>query len=305
MQREWLEKDYYKDLGVSKEASPSEVTKAYRKLARELHPDHNPDDPSAEERFKQVSAAYDVLGDEKKRADYDEARRLGAMGGGSPFGGAGGGSTFNVNVDDLDLGDLLGGFFGRRQGNTNPWGQASSRGGQDLEAELTMSFDNAVRGVTTNVEIGDGAGGWRTVKVRMPKGVDDGQRIRLKGKGGPGLGGGAAGDLYVTVKLAPHDVFGRDGRNLTVTVPVSFAEATLGSDIKVPTFDGAPVKLRIPAGTPSGRTFRVKGRGVTKGKSSGDLLVTVEVTVPAELTDLQKEAVENLAAAFPESPRDT
>ncbi|MCP5028217.1 MAG: DnaJ domain-containing protein [Actinomycetia bacterium] len=303
MQREWLEKDYYKDLGVSKEASQAEITKAYRKLARELHPDHNPDDPSAEERFKQVSAAYDVIGDEQKRADYDEARRLGAMGGGSPFGGPGG-SNFNVNVDDLDLGDLLGGFFGRRQGG-NPWAQAGRRGGQDLEAELAMSFDDAVRGVTTNVEIGDGSGGWRTVKVRIPQGVDDGQRIRLKGKGGPGLGGGPAGDLYVTVRLRPHEVFGRDGKNLTITVPVSFPEASLGADIKVPTFDDSPVKVRIPAGTPNGRTFRVKGRGVTRGDSSGDLLVTVEVVVPTDLTDEQRQAVEALAAAFPQSPRDT
>jgi molecular chaperone DnaJ len=302
VQREWLEKDYYKDLGVSKEASQKEITKAYRQLARKLHPDHNPDDPKAEEQFKQVSAAYDVLGDEKKRADYDEARRLGAMGG-RPFGGGGGGSTFNVNVDDLDLGDLLGGFFGRRQGGS-PWAQAGSRAGQDLEAELTMSFEDAVRGVTTNVEIGDGQGGWRTVKVRIPEGVDDGQRIRLKGKGGPGMGGGPPGDLYVSVRLAPHELFGRDGKNLTITVPVSFAEATLGADIKVPTFDGSSVKVRIPAGTPNGRTFRVKGRGVTRGKTSGDLMVTVEVAIPTGLTDEQREAVEALAAAFPESPRD-
>ena len=375
-QREWFEKDYYKVLGVSETASQKDVTKAYRKLARELHPDTNKD-PDAEERFKEVSAAYDVVGDADKRKEYDEVRRLGPMGGGfggpgGGFGGFGGpgGATFTTeDLGDMgNLGDLLGGLFGRggRRGGGAPRGAGPQRG-DDLEAELHLAFDEAVRGVTTAVNLtsdapcqtchGSGAapgstpvtcsrcGGRgvldenqgmfsfsqacpqcagrgsvvedpcptcrgtgverrpRDVKIRVPAGVQDRQRIRLKGRGGPGRHGGPAGDLYVVVRVRPHDFFGRTGRDLTLTVPVTFAEAALGADVTVPTLEGEPVKIRLPAGTRNGRTFRVKGRGVATKKGTGDLLATVEVAVPQKLSAAERKAVESLAAAGTESPR--
>jgi molecular chaperone DnaJ len=360
-QREWFEKDYYKILGVSESAAAKDITRAYRKLARQLHPDANPDDPKAEERFKEVSAAYDVLGDEARRKEYDEVRRMGPMAAGPGPGG------FNVRVGDLS--DLLGGLFGsggrgRRGGETRGTGPQR---GADLETELTLDFPDAVHGVTTAVHLtseatcetcgGNGArpgttpqtcpvcggrgvlddnqgffsfsqpctncGGRgtvitdpcptcrgsgvtlrnREVKVRIPAGVNDGQRIRLKGRGAPGRNGGPSGDLLVLVHVLPHPLFGRDANNLTLMAPVTFAEATLGAAIKVPTLDGDPVTIKIPAGTRSGRTFRVKGRGVPSGNKRGDLLVTVEVAVPSKLTAEQRRAVEALAAATLESPR--
>jgi molecular chaperone DnaJ len=371
-QREWFEKDYYKVLGVSETATAKEITRAYRQLARELHPDANPGDVAAEERFKEISAAYDVVGDEAKRKEYDEVRRLGPMGGmgfGGPGGGGpgpgGGGAPFGF--EGGDLGDLLGGLFGRRG---RPGGGSRGPGpqrGADLEAELHLPFREAVAGVTTSLHLtsdaacstchGSGAkpgtvptqcaicngrgvlddnqglfsfstpcancGGTgtvvtdpcvtcrgsgverraREVKVRIPAGVDDGQRIRLKGRGGAGRHGGPAGDLFVQVHVDPDPVFGRDGTNLTLTVPVTFAEAALGTKLTVPTLDGATVTLKLPEGTPSGKVFRVKGRGVATKKSTGDLLVTVQVAVPDVLSDEQRQAVEALAAVLPESPR--
>jgi len=368
-QREWLDKDYYQVLGVSSTATDKEITRAYRKLAKQFHPDAN---PGSEDRFKEISAAYDVLGDAAKRKEYDEVRRLGASGFanfGGGFGGAGGaggpgGTTFRV--EDIDFGDLLGGlganFGGRRGRNAGP------RRGADVEAELYLSFEDAVRGVTTSVNVagearcetchGSGAAPGsspvtcptcngrgalddnqglfslsrvcpqcsgrgtviekpcktcrgsgivrrtREVKVRIPAGVDDGQRIRVKGRGAPGRANGPSGDLYVTVHVGNHPLFGRRGRNLTLTVPVTFAEAALGSTVKVPTLD-EPVTLRIPAGTSSGQTFRVKGRGVPgHGRTgSGDLLVTVEVTVPKKLSAEQRAAVEEFARLSDEQPR--
>lgn len=371
-QHEWLEKDFYKVLGVAADASDKDIQKAYRKLARQYHPDANPGDAKAEERFKEVSSAYDVIGDADRRSEYDEVRRLGPSGGGfggfgggfGPDTGMGGGRTFNM--DGIDLGDLLGGVFnrgGRGGGAGRPGGRnASSVRGDDLEATLHLSFDDAVNGVTTSVHLtsdapcetcrGSGSkpgttpdpcsrcGGRgvlddnqglfsfsqpcpqcagrgtvikdpcptcrgtgterrpRQVKVRIPAGVKDGQRIKLKGRGGPGSYGGPAGDLFVIVSVAEHDTFGRKGDHLTVTVPVSFADAVLGAKVSAPTLDGGSVTLKIPAGTPSGKTFRVKGRGVATTSSSGDLLVTVEVDVPTRLTDAQRAAVVAMASAF-------
>ena len=369
-QREWFEKDYYKVLGVSEKASQDEIRKAYRKLSKQLHPDSGGD----EERFKEVSAAYDVLGDQGKRKEYDDVRKLGPMGnpfggGGNPFGGGGaGGFPGGFRVDDL--GDLLGGMFGRG-GTGTRGGRAGGRApgprrGDDLETELHLSFEDGVNGVETTVNVtsdaacttcgGTGAapgtspvicstcGGRgvrdenqglfsfsqpcrdctgtgmrvetpckdcrgsgivhrpRQVKVRIPPGVLDGQRIRLKGRGAAGANGGPSGDLYVTVRVGGHRLFGRKGRDLTLTVPVTFPEAVLGAAVKVPTLD-APVTLRIPAGTPTGKTFRVRGRGAPVSGGFGDLLVTVEVVIPSPLTDEQRAAVEALAAAIPESPR--
>jgi len=365
-QREWFEKDYYRVLGVSDTASAKDIKSAYRKLSRQYHPDANPGDDAAEERFKEISAAYDVVGDPERRKEYDEVRRLGPASAGFPGGGQGG---FQFQ-DGGDLGDLLGGLFGgrgRRGGGGGARGGGPHRG-QDLETELHLSFEDAASGVTTEVHLtsdapcstchGSGArpgtsphqcancggrgvvsdnqglfsfsspcpvcGGRgvtiddpcptcrgsgverrpREVKMRVPAGVADGQRIRLKGRGGPGRNGGPPGDLYVVVRVAAHALFQRKGRDLTLTVPVTFPEATLGADITVPTLDGAPVTLRVPPGTRSGRTFRVKGKGVGGPKGIGDLLVTVEVAVPSNLSSAERKAVEALqAASNGDSPR--
>ena len=350
-QREWFEKDYYKTLGVASTATAKEITSAYRKLAKKHHPDTNPGD---DELFKEISAAYDVLGDAAKRKEYDEVRTMGPATSGFPGGFGGGGYR---TEDTADFGDLFGGLFGRgRRGAP----QAGPQRGADVETELHLTFEDAVGGVTTSVNVttdvrchtcsGSGSapgtrpetcprcGGTgtlqdnqglfslsqicpqcsgrgtiithpcptcsgtgvehrnRSVKVRIPPGVEDGQRIRVKGRGAAGRGGGPAGDLYVVVRVGSHNLFGRKGRNLTLTVPIGFAEATLGTTLTVPTLDD-PVTLRVPPGTPSGRTFRVKGKGVPGGKKAptGDLLVTIVVDVPAELTDEQRTAVEQLA----------
>ena len=364
-QREWFEKDYYKVLGVSEGATQKEITRAYRKLAKENHPDAN---PGREDRFKEISAAYDVLGDAERRKEYDEVRRMGP----GAFAGFGGGAApgfgSSFRVDDLgDLGDLFGGLFGGGRGRRRGGPGGGPQRGADLETDLHLPFDEAVHGVTTTVNLtsdapcstcgGNGAepgtspavcgvcggsgmqtenqglfgfsspctncGGRgrvvehpcptcrgagverrpRAVRVRIPAGVQSGQRIRMKERGGPGRNGGPPGDLYVTVHVGAHALFGRKGDDLTLTVPVTFPEAALGADIKVPTLEGEPVTLRIPAGTRSGRTFRVKGRGVATSKRTGDLLVTVEVAVPARLSDEERRVVEELAAANPESPR--
>ncbi|HWJ64368.1 MAG TPA: molecular chaperone DnaJ [Acidimicrobiales bacterium] len=372
--REWFEKDYYEVLGVDEKADAKEITRAYRKLARELHPDANPGDAAAEERFKEVSSAYDVVGDTEKRKEYDEVRALGPMGGMGGFGGgpgAGGfggpgGFTFDVGGAGGGLGDVLGNLFGGggRGGRSRATGPQR---GADLEAELHLDFTDAVAGLSTSLHLvsdavchtcsGSGAEPGTTptrcpvcagrgsvednqgmfamsrpcpncagrgtliehpcptcrgngverrpreIKVRIPAGVSDGQRIRLKGRGDPGRQGGQPGDLYVTCRVEPHAVFSMEGRNLRVTVPITFAEAALGADITVPTIDGGSVKVRIPAGTRTGKTFRVKGRGVAAAKGTGDLMVSVEVAVPAKLSAEERAAIEALAAAATESPR--
>jgi molecular chaperone DnaJ len=364
-QREWFETDYYKVLGVPQSAEEKEITRAYRKLAKQFHPDAN---PGSEERFKEISAAYEVLGDSTKRKEYDEVRRHGPLGG-FAGGGQGGTGGFNFRVEDLS--DLFGGIFNgggtsgarsrRRQG-----GGPGPQRGADVDAELHLSFQEAVDGVVTTVNVAtaltchvcagsgsrpgtmpvvcptcNGAGTVndnqglfslsspcpecggrgtkivdpcpnchgtgrerkdRAVKVRIPAGVDDGQRIRAKGRGEPGRNGGPAGDLYVVVRVAPHPLLGRKGLNLTLTAPITYSEATLGADITVPSLD-KPVTVRIPAGTKSGRTFRVRSRGLHQGGKHGDLLVTVDVDVPTSLSDGERAAIEALAAASTRSPR--
>jgi molecular chaperone DnaJ len=364
-QREWFEKDYYRVLGVSETATAKEITKAYRQLARDSHPDTHPGDAAAEERFKEVSAAYDVLGDETRRKEYDEVRRLG----GDPFGGAGGGrGGFSFNVGADGLGDVLGQMFGRGRRGGGASASGGPQRGADIEATLTLDFADAARGITTTLYLtseaqcstcsGSGAkpgtqprvcsqcGGRgvvddnqgffsfsspcracagrgvtiehpcptcfgvgtekrpREVQARIPAGVSDGQKIRLKGRGAPGRNGGPAGDLTVECHVTPHRLFGRDGDHLTVRVPVTFAEAALGSEIDVPTLDGTPVRLRLKPGTPSGSRHRVRGKGIVTPKAEGDLIVTVEVQVPSELNDAQRAALEAFAAATSESPRD-
>ncbi len=370
--KDWIEKDFYKVLGVSKDAKPEEIKKAYRKLARENHPDANPGNPEAEKRFKEVSEANDVLSSESKRKEYDEARRL-FGGGGFRFPGAGRTPGAGPSVDDLfrnaggndgGLGDLFGGLFNTGASRTTRYSTARGpRRGSDVEGEVTVDFTDAIEGVTVGMQMvsdaacatchgtgakagtvphvcpvcegsgmqtstsggvfavtepcrecrgrgmvvddpcpichGSGRGkSTRTMQVRIPAGVTDGARIRLKGKGGAGENGGAAGDLYVIVHVRPHQVFGRKGDHLTLTAPVTFNEAALGSDIEVPTLGGPPVRLKIPAGTPNGRTFRVRGKGVARRDGSkGDLLVSVEVVVPDHLSEQARAALDSYAEA--------
>ena len=292
--REWFDTDYYAALGVSPDASDKEVTKAYRKLARQHHPDSS---GGSEDRFKEVSAAYDVIGDSDKRAAYDEARRLGPAGFGPQMGGfASGPGGFSIRVDDLgDLGGIFGNLFGDVRGGPARHGPRSMRG-QDLESRISVSFRDAVEGAVAEVTVPDpAAGAMRKVKVRIPAGVAAGGRVRLAGKGSSGAGGGPSGDLFVTVDVAPDPDFGRDGRNLTVTVPITFPEAVLGADVRVLDFDGSSITLRVPPGTSSGKTFRVRGRGVKTRRGTGDLLVTVEIAVPSAPSAAERAAVEALA----------
>jgi molecular chaperone DnaJ len=387
-QRDWIEKDFYRELGVASGASTEEIKKAYRKLARELHPDANPGDSNAEAKFKSVSEAYGVLSDEKKRREYDETRAMFA-GGGAGFpggfpggaggfpGGAGGfpgggGQTFDMS--DLfgntggagpGLGDLLGGIFGNAGGAGRGTRASATRGqrGADVESELRIDFTQAVRGAEVPIRLsapgrcqtcsgsgarpgttprqcptcsgrglisrnegafafsepcpdcrgtgriiddpcpecnGDGVSTrTRSINVRIPAGVADGQQVRLKAQGEPGRGGAPAGDLYVKVHVTPHRLFGRSERNaddLTLTVPVTYPELVLGSTITVPTLDST-VSLKVPAGTTSGRTFRVRGRGVARKGHTGDLLVPVEVAVPPALDDAATTALQSFAEA--------
>jgi molecular chaperone DnaJ len=362
--KDFIEKDYYKTLGVSKDAKPDEIKKSYRKLARQFHPDANKGAAAAEEKFKEISEAYDVLADATRRKEYDEARALFGSGGTGGFrvpgGGAGGGPSFDFG--DLfggggrggtgGLGDIFGDILRNRSG-----GRAPGRRGADVKSEVTLDFKDAVDGATVALRMASeqacpschgtggkggslphqcpiclgtgqttrnqggfafaepcreclgrgmvvddpcpdchGSGralGSRTINVRIPAGVKDGQQIRLNGKGAQGERGGHAGDLLVTVHVRPHSLFGRSGDNLTLTVPVSFAEAALGGEIRVPTLGGSPVTLKLAPATSNGRTLRVKGRGATrKDGTKGDLLVTVQVVVPDKLTSKAKEAVE-------------
>ena len=298
-QREWLEKDYYKVLGVSSTATTKEISKAYRTLARKFHPDTNSGDEAAEERFKEVSAAYEVIGDEASRKKYDEFRRLGGGGGFGPSSGAGG-------LGDLgDLSDLLGGLFGgagARGGRG--FGGFGPMPGMDLQARLSLTFEEAVQGVTKSVRLSsDALSGPMEVNVRIPAGVNDGQRIRVPGKGAPSTDGGAAGDLLVTIAITGHSIFDREGDNLLVTVPVTYSEAVRGSDVKVPTLSGAPVTVRIPPGTPSGKVLRVRGRGVHTGSKQGDLLVTIQVHVPSEPSDDERSLIDQLSQVESPAPR--
>ncbi len=361
-QREWFEKDYYAILGVDKNASSKDITKAYRRLARQYHPDANPGDKAAEERFKEISGAYDVIGDDTKRAEYDEVRRMGPMGFANQQGG------FSFDVGDAGLGDVLGQMFGRgRRGGAG----VGPRRGNDIETILDLTFVEAATGLTTSLHLtseavcstcdGSGArpgtkvsvcsrcGGRgsvtdsqgffavpspcqqcsgrgqviespcgtcrgtgaevrpREVKVRIPAGVDNGQRIRLKGRGGPGKNGGPAGDLFVECRVAAHPVFGRDGHNLTVRVPVTFPEAALGATVQVPTLTGGDVSLRLKAGTQPGTRHRVKGHGIATSHKTGDLIVTVDVAVPTELSATERDLIEKLGevSASPREPKVT
>ena len=371
--KDYFDKDYYKILGVQKDAKAADIKKAFRKIARDNHPDAHPGDKKAEQRFKEASEANDILSDPDKRKEYDDTRRL--MGAGfrypggsstrpsSPGAGFGGFSDIfgNGGPSTDNLSDLLGGLFGGGSSTRfNRAGASRGRRGADIEGEVTIDFRHAIDGATVGVRMtsdtpcsacrgtgaksgsvprvcptcqgsgvrGSGLSGLtepcsecngrgllvddpcpacngsgrapsnKTMQVRIPAGVDDGQRIRIKGKGGAGEGGGPAGDLCVTVHVTPHPVFGRKGHNLTVELPVTFAEATLGAEVEVPTLGSMPVRLRIPAGTPGGRTFRVRGKGVVDSKGDhGDLLVTTQIVVPAELSPATQAALQTFRDA--------
>lgn len=320
--QDWFEKDFYAILGVSQDASESDVKKAYRKLARQWHPDQNPGDEAAEQRFKEIGEANAVLGDPEQRQEYDAVRQMahggarftaggpGAGTGGfedifSAFAGAGGPgagggqrvrfSTAGGGAQGINLEDILGGMGG---GGGRPFGgayadygaPAGPRPGRNVEARTSLSFRQAATGDTVTLRGTEGG----TITARIPAGVKDGQKIRLRGKGEPGDAGAPTGDLMLHVTVEPHAVFGRDGNNLTVDLPVTFAEAALGATVEVPTLDGKPVKVRVAPGTPSGRVLRVKGRGIKAAKETGDLLAKVHVVVPQRLTDEAKAAVETL-----------
>ncbi len=280
--KDLYEKDFYKVLGVDKKAAADEIKKKYRALARDLHPDKTKGDSAKEEKFKAVSEAYEILSDARKRAEYDEARSLFERGGfRAPQGG--------------DFHDVFGG--GNPQDIfANLFGNAARRGprkGQDLQTEATITFRESVFGTTLDLRLATDRGQAQNISARVPTGVNDGAKIRVKGKGAQGEAG--PGDLFIQLHVKPHPIFSRKGENLTITLPVTFAEAALGADIKVPTMAGDDVTVRIAPGTPNGRTLRVKGRGITKGSATGDLLVTVEVQVPQRVDGKALDALKTFA----------
>jgi molecular chaperone DnaJ len=314
--QDWFDKDFYKVLGVPKDISQAELKKTYRKLARKYHPDSNPGDAAAEAKFKEISEANAVLSDPDQRREYDQMRALGAGaprftagGGGQPggfedvFGGMFGQGNQRTTrsaggFDDI-FGNLFGGGnFGQPSGGFR--GQGGPSKGRDVTATTSLDFVSAIKGETVKLQ----AAGSKPISVKIPAGVSDGQKIRLKGKGEPSIDGGPPGDLTLTVSVRKHPIFERDGLNLRVDVPITFVEATLGATIEVPTLGGEPVKLRVTPGTPSGRVLRVKGRGVTTSKATGDLLASVQVAVPSHLTTEAKDHLEAFAKAMPvENPR--
>ena len=284
--KDLYEKDFYKVLGIDKKAAADEIKKKYRALARDLHPDKTKGDSAKEEKFKAVSEAYEILSDTKKRAEYDEARSLFERGGfRSPQGGFQGGDFHDVfgSGNPQDIFATLFGGSGRR----------GPRKGQDLQTEATITFRESVFGTTLDLHLATDRGQAQNISARVPTGVADGAKIRVKGKGNAGEAG--PGDLFIQLHVKPHPIFSRKGENLVITLPVTFAEAALGADIKVPTMAGDDVTVRIAPGTPNGRTLRVKGRGITKGSTTGDLLVTVEVQVPQRVDGKALEALKSFA----------
>jgi molecular chaperone DnaJ len=280
------EKDYYQILGVTKSADGAAIKKQYRKLARELHPDKTKGDKKLEDRFKAVSEAYDILSDDKKRREYDDAREAFKSGRVPP--NMQGGQGFNGG-DFTDMfgpgGDIFSTLFGG----------ARQRHGADLQTETSILFKDAIYGTELNLRLQPQGSAAMNITTRVPAGIKDGAKIKIKGRGAPGAAG--PGDLYVTVHVTPHPIFSRKDENIHLTLPVTFAEAALGADIKVPTLEGDEVTVRIAPGTPSGRTLRVKGRGVKKGSSVGDLMITIDVRVPQRVEGAAKKAIEDFANA--------
>jgi molecular chaperone DnaJ len=317
--QDWFEKDFYAILGVPADADQDAIKKAYRKLARQHHPDANAGDPASEQRFKEVGEAYAVLADPEQRQQYDAVRAMSRGGARFTSGGANGNAGFEDLLGGLFGGgaprgnvrfttsgggnpagfeDLLGGLFGG--GGAGMGGYGAPRGprrGEDLATDVDLTFRQAVEGAQLTVRVPDPRSGTRTVDARVPAGVRDGQKVRLRGRGRPGDPGGEPGDLLVTVHVEPHSVFTLEGADLRVTVPITFPEAVLGASIDVPTLDGSPVRVKVPAGTRPGRTLRLKGRGIRTAKRTGDLLVTVQVETPQRVDGAAREALEAFAAA--------
>lgn len=337
--QDWMTKDFYAVLGVTKDADSAAIKKAYRKLAKKYHPDRNPDDAAAAEKFKEIGEAYAVLSDDKERQQYDAIRSM--AGGGARFtsgaGGAGAGgfedifsSMFGAGAGggnvrftttggaggsnpDVDIDELLrqfgaasgGGGFGGRRRSRNPFGFGGFSApepvkGPDVLTNATLSLRDAVAGTTVELSA-DG----RTMKVRIPAGVHDGQKIRLRGKGRPGRDGGDNGDMVVTISVSKHPVYSIDGVNLRMDLPVTLKEAALGSTVEVPLLDGSTTRIRIKPGTSSGTVMRVRGKGVATAKKAGDLIVTVQVAVPKKLSREAKAALEAFDAAMEADPRAT
>jgi molecular chaperone DnaJ len=285
--KDLYEKDFYKVLGVDKKAPADEIKKKYRALARDLHPDKTKGDAAKEEKFKAVSEAYEILSDPKKRAEYDEARSLFERGGfRAPQGGGFQGGDFHDVFGGGNPQDIFANLFGNAA-------RRGPRKGQDLQTEATITFRESVFGTTLDLRLATDRGQAQNISARVPTGVSDGAKIRVKGKGAQGEAG--PGDLFIQLHVKPHPIFSRKGENLTITLPVTFAEAALGADIKVPTMAGDDVTVRIAPGTPNGRTLRVKGRGITKGSTTGDLLVTVEVQVPQHVDGKALDALKTFA----------
>ena len=286
--KDLYEKDFYKVLGVDKKAAPDEIKKKYRALARELHPDKTKGDAVKEEKFKAISEAYEILSDVKKRAEYDEARALFERGGfRAPTGGQ--------NFQGGDFADIFGGgnpqdIFANLFGGG---GRRGPRKGQDLQTEASISFRESVFGTNLDLRLSADRGAAQNITARVPAGVNDGAKIRVKGKGAAGEAG--PGDLFILLHVKPHPIFSRKGENLLVNLPITFAEAALGADVKVPVLSGDEVTVRIAPGTPTGRTLRVKGRGIVKGAVTGDLLVTVEIQVPQRVDGKALEALKIFA----------
>ncbi len=293
--QDWFDKDFYKILGVAKDVSDAELKKVYRKLAREYHPDSNPGDAKAEAKFKEISEAYSVLSDPAQRREYDQVR---AMGGGARFTGGAGGQGFPGGFPGGGgFEDVFSNLFGG--GGRGGFGGFGPQRGSDLTMTTTLNFIDGVKGTSIKVNLGG-----KDVSVNIPAGVNDGQKIKLRGKGQASPNGGEPGDLIITCNIKPHPIFSRDGHNIRVSVPVTYAEAVLGATILVPTLGGEPVKLKVAPGTPNGRVLRVKGRGVVTAKHEGDLLATVEIAVPSHVSDKAKKALEEFNGLLPdEDPR--
>ncbi|MFC0674157.1 DnaJ C-terminal domain-containing protein [Brachybacterium hainanense] len=306
--QDWLDKDFYAVLGVSKDADSAAIKKAYRKKAKELHPDRHPDDPTAEDRFKAVGEAYSVLNDAEQRQQYDAIRAMGAggarftpgAGGGGAedifsamFGGGGGGVRFGQAGGNPSMDDIFSMFGGGGAGFSPGGPQPGPLQGEDLSARVKLTFRQAAEGLELPVSVGG-----RSITARIPAGVHDGQRIRLRGKGSPGQRGGKPGDLLLTLEVAAHPVWSADGADLHITVPIRYDEAVLGTVIAVPLLDGGTVKMKVAPGTPGGRVLRAKGRGLKTAKRTGDLKVTIQIDVPAEVDGDALAAVEALSAAL-------
>ena len=315
---DWLQKDFYKVLGVSKDADEATIKKAYRKLARTWHPDQNKGNPEAEERFKEIGEAYTVLSNPEQRQQYDAIR---AMGAGGFRGGAGGAGASGVNFEDIfgafgggnggnvrfstsgsgagfNLDDILGafgGFGGGSSRGSSPYQQAPQKG-EDLHASTRITLKQSLGGVNIKLAVSG-----KPMTVKVPKGIKDGQSVRLRGKGKASINGGSAGDLIVTIHVEEDPVYSREGNDLRMTLPVTFAEATLGAKVEVPLIDGSTVTVKVPAGSDSGRTLRLKGRGVATKKDTGDLLATISVVVPKDLTPEQLDSIKSLADSLDQS----